>query len=342
MPADSSPCWPWTDDAPLRFDRFMERALHDPRRGYYARRIAAVGRGGDFTTAPMVSNAVARALAHEIRKSGLVHLIEMGAGEGTLSAAVIRALPWWVRWKIRLHIVETSQPLREKQKRLLGSKATWHDTPSSALDACQGKAFIFSNELIDAFPVRCFRKSRQGWEELFLLPGLNPMERWVASTDLPPSSAFAVSHALGQSVEVHDSVRRWLAEWLPHWKSGCMMVIDYGDEAGAIFHRRPQGTLRAYLLQQRLEGPAVYQNAGRQDLTADVNFTDLSQWMKLSKGSSTLLTQREFLLPFSDLRNPADTVLIDPAGAGTAFKVMKVTKEEGHSCPFPHRFSITA
>jgi N utilization substance protein A len=38
---------------PIRFDVFMQRALHDPERGYYARRIRCIGRGGDFTTAIM-------------------------------------------------------------------------------------------------------------------------------------------------------------------------------------------------------------------------------------------------------------------------------------------------
>jgi SAM-dependent MidA family methyltransferase len=327
MTAHSSTSWPWTDDAPLRFDLFMERALHDPRRGYYARRIQGVGSEGDFTTAPMMSDALARALAHEIRESGLVHLIEMGAGEGTLSAAVMRSLPWWVRWKIRLHIVETSQALRDKQRRLLGGKATWHQTPASALESCQGKAFIFSNELIDAFPVRRFRKTEHGWEELFLLPGLHPIEMWEPTADLPPSCAFQAFIPSGQIIEVHDSVHSWLSEWLPHWKKGRMILIDYGEEASTLYHRRPHGTLRAYLLQQRLEGPAVYQNAGRQDMTADVNFTDLRQWLEPSTESPTLLTQKEFLLPFCDTENHADFTLVDPAGAGTAFKVMQVVKK---------------
>ena len=44
--------WPWQGAVPMRFDRFMELALHDPERGYYARRIRGVGKGGDFTTTP--------------------------------------------------------------------------------------------------------------------------------------------------------------------------------------------------------------------------------------------------------------------------------------------------
>ena len=58
-PAD----WPWRDAPPLRFDRFMELALHDPERGYYARRIRGVGKGGDFTTTPMLTPALGKAVA---------------------------------------------------------------------------------------------------------------------------------------------------------------------------------------------------------------------------------------------------------------------------------------
>ena len=39
-------------DAPIPFEHFMAWALHDPKNGYYARRISGVGGRGDFTTAP--------------------------------------------------------------------------------------------------------------------------------------------------------------------------------------------------------------------------------------------------------------------------------------------------
>ena len=58
-----------------------------------------------------------------------------------------------------------------------------------------------------------------------------------------------------------------------------MLAIDYGDVLPQLYHRRPRGTLRGYLLQQRMEGPDLYQNIGRQDLTADVNFTDVRAWL---------------------------------------------------------------
>ena len=128
---------------PIPFEQFMARALHDPQHGYYARRITAVGRQGDFTTAPMLSDAPARAIAawacKALRESGCRHLIEIGPGEGTLAAAVLHRLPWHVRWKTRLHLVETSTPLAARQRELLGKRATWHSGMSDALTACGGQ-----------------------------------------------------------------------------------------------------------------------------------------------------------------------------------------------------------
>ena len=70
----------------------MERALHDPNHGYYARKIRGIGRRGDFTTAPMLSGLPARAIANwalrAMRETDCRHLIEIGPGDGRLAAAV--------------------------------------------------------------------------------------------------------------------------------------------------------------------------------------------------------------------------------------------------------------
>lgn len=312
--------------SPVPFEKFMAWALHDPKHGYYARRISGVGRSGDFTTAPMLSDAPARAIAawaaRALRETRCRDLIEIGPGEGRLAAAVRRFLPWRIRWKTQLRLVETSAPLIELQKSLLGSRAVWHRHLSEALDACGGQAVIFSNELVDAFPVRRFQKSTGGWEELAVHYDefRTAHESLLPPAPLPDSSGFLESHPLGQRIEVHESYQRYLSEWLPRWKSGRMLTIDYGAEADRIYHRRPHGTLRAYLLQQRLEGPAIYENAGRQDLTADVNFTDLQNWSAPWVREQTLLTFREFL------EGPMPHPFRESDGAGEVFLVLEQKK----------------
>lgn len=309
--------------SPISFEQFMAQALHDPQHGYYARRITGVGRRGDFTTAPMLSEAPARAIAawavQAMRDTGCRHLIEIGPGEGALAAGVLKHLPWHVRWKTRLHLVETSTPLAERQRERLGRSATWHRQTRDALDACGGNAIIYSNELVDAFPVRRFQKTALGWQELAI--SLDEQRRAHESllppAPLPDSSGFLASHPVGQWIEVHDSYRRYLAEWLPSWKSGRMLTIDYGATAETLYHRRPRGTIRAYLLQQRIEGTAIYENPGRQDLTADVNFTDLQNWSQPWVREQTISSFGEFLQGSGDNRG-----LTDADGAGGAFLVL--------------------
>lgn len=312
-------------NSPITFEHFMHRALHDPERGYYSRKITGVGRRGDFTTAPMLSEAPAKAIAawaaKAMREAGCRDLIEIGPGEGKLAAGVLRHLPWTLRWRTRLHLVETSVPLAEIQRRELGRRARWHESPAAALQSCGGRAVIFSNELVDAFPVRRFQKTNEGWMELavkFSADGTVD-ESLRPPAPLPESSGFSANHPAGQWIEVHESYRRWQKDWLPHWTAGRMLTIDYGSTAERLYQRRPRGTIRGYLMQQRVEGPEIYQNIGRQDLTADVNFTDLIEWANPWAKRQELTTLAEFMAGHAP---GAAGCLTDPHGAGGAFLVL--------------------
>jgi SAM-dependent MidA family methyltransferase len=315
----------------VRFDEFMARALHDPGEGYYARNISSIGRRGDFTTAPMLSGTTARAIAQwaaqALRESNCRDLIEIGPGQGALALAVLKQLPWSLRWRVRLHLVETSAPLRQHQSELLGRRARWHATPADALAACGGHAVIFSNELVDAFPVRRFQRTPDGWRELALSfdSSRHAREVLLPPGPLPPSASFALDHPMGQWLEVHDSYRQWLADWLPKWRAGRLLTIDYGSTAEFLYHRRPRGTIRAYFHHQLLEGGDVYANPGRQDLTADVNFTDLIVWSSDWTSGARLQPFREFIAATADPSNPSDQALLAEHGAGDAFLVLDQT-----------------
>ena len=252
----------------IRFEEFMHRSLHDPDHGYYAKRIHGIGRRGDFTTAPVISSMPARAIARwataAMRESCCRDLIEIGPGNGALAAAVLKHLPWPTRWKTRLHLVETSEPLTRIQRETLGSKARWHRSPAEALAACHGRAVIFSNELVDAFPVRRFQNTADSWRELMVkIPsGRDAIESLEKISALPSSSSFNQPHPIGQWIEVHESYQHWMSEWMPLWKAGRMLTIDYGNSAEKIYHRRPTGTLRGYHFQQLIEGPEIYRHPG--------------------------------------------------------------------------------
>ena len=113
-----------------------------------------------------------------------------------------------------------------------------------------------------------------------------------------------------------------------------MLTVDYGEQPPALYWRRPRGTLRAYWRHHRFAGLEAYQRFGRQDLTADVNFTDLQRWgAALGLGTASYTNQADFLhrwLPSGVLErtesDPALAFLAHPDGAGGAFKVLEQTR----------------
>lgn len=303
------------------FSQFMARALFDPERGYYTRHIRTVGSRGDFSTSATLSPSLRGAAAAWLKsESGLQprvrHIIEIGAGDGSLMQSVRKALGWWTRRKFTFHIVETSPVLREQQQKRLGSAVHWHTDIESALARAQGHAFIYHNELLDAFPATLVQWNavEQRWLEVWVPESLHPH-------DFDPAHFSVLRHTVfkdHQRCEIHPSIHDWLRNWTPHWQGGAMLTIDYGDEFPQLYHRRPHGTLRAYLLHQRLTGADIYANPGRQDITADINFTDYRAWLhELGLEEVSYQTLADFLRPHG-----APAQLLDADGAGSAFKCL--------------------
>lgn len=326
------------------FSAFMRRALFDSDKGYYSRRISGIGRRGDFSTASSASAILGKAIAGWIvgearRLRSVRSIIEIGGGSGQLMAEIRKSLGWWWRRKFDFHMVETSPALQSQQAELLGGRVSWHHSLRDGLMACGGRVIIYHNELLDAFPVDLIQwdAAKADWMAIWLgharsgarVEQPRPLEfpdsereqysvlREWNSKNPPPSDA--------QRCELHTDVRRWLRGWAPFWKSGVMLSIDYGEEFPSLYHRRPRGTLRAFLLHQRLEGGSVYQNPGRQDITADVNFTDYRAWC------ANLGWQEAFCQPLhrflhchapecSSSADHATHFLTDAEGAGSAFK----------------------
>ncbi|MDE0595950.1 MAG: SAM-dependent methyltransferase [Roseibacillus sp.] len=306
----------------------MDLALFDEEHGYYSQHVRTIGAGGDFATATTLSQILPQAVACSIRRHGHRQVIEVGPGAGHLAKALHRELrpPFSAPWKnVRYHIVERSPKLQARLRKMLDRAVRFHPSLGAALRATRGEAYILSNELVDAFPVRVFQQTH-GWHELFLTPGEEGLtESWIASDELPDSTLFRHQWPEGQRIEVHESYHQWLATWIPLWKTGTCLTIDYGGTAQDIYHRHPGGTLRGYYHHERTTGPELYSLPGRRDLTADVNFDDLLHWgQALGLKQQRVITQAEFLKPVLDSNCPAaaEQFLSDPQGAGSAFKVL--------------------
>lgn len=322
-----------------RVSEFMQRALYDPQSSYYTARIRTVGARGDFSTTATLSrrlgSAIARWIRQESKATGVRTLIEIGGGDGSLMKSVLAALGCWHRWRFQVLMVESSPVLTAQQRLKAGRKISgWYTTLPEALAACHGEALIFSNELLDAFPVDQVQWDGTDWKEVWLNQEGGVVREELRPLSLPAEEAAAYSvlawrPAKPQRAELHTTLRPWLAQWLPLWRRGSMLAIDYGSELHPLYHRRPRGTLRAYLMQQRLEGPEVYAHPGRQDITCDVNFTDIRTWLK-AHGTMEIAceTQAAFLqrLAPGSTQTAADDYASDANGAGGAFQCLGVRR----------------
>ncbi len=258
------------EDAPAaaeRLDRFMARAVA----AYYAQR-PAFGAGGDFTTAPEISQAFGECLGlwsavtwQAMGAPDPVRLVELGPGRGTLMADALRAVGQTVpafRAALRVHLVEASPALRETQARALpDAGAAWHD---SLADVPPGPALILGNEFLDALPIRQFVRRGDAW-----------LERWVAGgaflerpAEAPPAlPAEAPDGAVREVCEPALDLARAVAARL-RAGGGAALLIDYGYAAPGFGE-----TLQAMARHGAADPLAA---PGTVDLTAHVDFAAIA------------------------------------------------------------------
>jgi NADH dehydrogenase [ubiquinone] 1 alpha subcomplex assembly factor 7 len=263
---------------PISIARFMDLALTHPTLGYYARHDP-LGAGGDFVTAPEISQVfgeivglwLARAWI-EIGRPDPCLLVELGPGRGTLMADLLRAaaqVPGF-RAALRLHLVETSERLRALQRaHLAGETVRWH----AALEQVPpGPMLLVANEFLDALPVHQLVATERGWVER--LVDLAGTELVFTLSDRPSELAEglpATDRALGQIAEVSPrrseivaAIGRRLAAG-----GGVALLVDYGAWAEVT-----GDTLQA--VRDHASWP-VLRAPGEADLSSHVDFRTLAE-----------------------------------------------------------------
>jgi len=149
---------------PIPVHDYIEACLYDAEHGYYRKR-SGIGRGGDFITAPEISQVFGELTGlwagESWRLMGepeALHLVELGPGRGVLMADALRALrvcPGFLD-RSTVHLVESSFALRGAQKAALAGAACpiyWHE----GIDGVPpGPTIVIANEFLDCLPVQQF------------------------------------------------------------------------------------------------------------------------------------------------------------------------------------------
>lgn len=293
----------------ITFAEYMDLALYHPEYGYYSAGVVALGRGGDFTTSPEVDPAFGALLATFVARCDAAldyppHflLAEHGAGSGRLMRDLldaIRATDLGLYSRLDPIIVERSHALRARQESLLAEAG--HATRVRWAARVAGTGLVFSNELLDAFPVHRVVMVEGELCEIYVAvdaDGNLVEERGPLSR--PRLAAYFADAGLtpppGQPCEVNLAAPTWIQAVAAGLERGFVLTIDYGDSAARLYSPlRPEGTLLCYSNGRVTADP--FAAPGAQDMTAHVDFTALER-AGAAAGLETVATTRqmEFLV----------------------------------------------
>jgi SAM-dependent MidA family methyltransferase len=143
---------------------------------------------------------------------------------------------------------------------------------------------IFSNELLDAFPVHRFgwdAKEQKWFEWGVAVEGDQFIWAKISHSELPSSILHLPSSLLnvlpdGYTIETSPAAENWWREAAGVLARGKLLAIDYGFTADEMFSpARTRGTLRAYFRHHVTDD--ILANPGEQDLTAHVNFSGIQK-----------------------------------------------------------------
>ncbi len=341
---------------PIPVDEWMASCLADPEHGYYMTRDP-LGRGGDFTTAPEISQMFGELIGlwcavvwQQMGAPGAFNLVEMGPGRGTLMSDLLRAasgVPGFLK-AANVHMIETSPILAGRQRKTLAGAAppvTWHaefgDVPS-------GPVIAVANEFLDALPIRQFELFENGWYEravghtdgnFVFVPGAP-----VDAGALPAHARHAVVGAIVEMSPAAASVVTGVAKRIAE-QGGAVLFADYG-------HARPGvgDTLQAVQGHGYADPLA---EPGEADLTAHVDFTAVAEvaeaagaraWNVLPQGIFLehlgIGARATALLANAEERQALEIAtarrrLVDGDAMGRLFKVLALT---GKDAPAPPGF----
>src|SRR5262249_52502595 len=256
---------------------FMDLALYHPEFGYYARADQRSGRAGDFFTSVDVGPLFGELLEIQLAEmAGILNstfqipncdLVEVGAGNGRLSADILRVARDRDRAfydSLRLHLVEASAAARAAQQTTLADVADRLASSSASLPS-SFEGVLIANEWLDALPTHQVVMREDGLREIYVeaavgrpfqgrhvggpeRPALRTME------DAPSTPALAeylerlgVQLEPGWRVEINLRAVEWIRDAAHRLRRGFIVLIDYGHDARELYSpTHPAGTLTTF------------------------------------------------------------------------------------------------
>lgn len=265
--------------------------------GYYTSGTP-ISASGDYFTSPSAQPTFGALIAVQLREMWKLldsperfTVVEEGAGNGGLAADVTDCA-------MKLDS-EFASVLDYVALDIAPPGQTHHPVLSLADAPEHITGCVLSNELLDAMPVHRFEVRANEVFEVFVdYDG----ESFVETLQSPSSpeirerlKPFLESLSDGYRGEINLGLAAWAERQSRILDRGWVLTIDYGFERAELYRPdRVTGSLRTYY--QHTLGQNSLRHAGKQDITAHVDFTAVDEAMTAAGFSSSgTTTQAEFL-----------------------------------------------
>jgi SAM-dependent MidA family methyltransferase len=290
---------------PVPFSTVMAAALYDDDHGFYSAGGRA-GRRGDFLTSPEVGPlfgaVVARALDAWWGDAGrppVWHVVEAGAGPGTLARAVLSAEPACAA-ALRYVLVERSTAQRALHRERLPledpvlafpgpDEIPDEDGPATPalpagpivvsvedLPRLPAPCVVLANELLDNLPVDLAERTDAGWAEVRVGTGLAEVRVPLDPARSALLDRLAPDAGAGARAPLQHAAGEWLRRALDlAGPGGRVVVLDYAATTAELAGRPHAGWLRTYRTHDR--GRVPLEDLGAQDITCEVATDQLAE-----------------------------------------------------------------
>ncbi len=349
----------------ISFPDYLNLALYDPEHGYYASNSNQVGRDGDFYTSVSVGPLFGQLLARRFirwwqdqEKPTSWRILEIGAHDGKLAADILQTIAVLSpeAWQhLEYATVEPLPVLREaQQQRLAPLAAKLHlATDFRTLSENPLPGIAFGNEILDALPFHLIRRHENQWQELHVSNTWEFITQSIDSTSALGKKTAALGDAFPDDyqTEIRTNYLALLSQISNSISDGLLLFIDYGFAAPEYYDtHRTSGTLRTFSKHQAAEDPLA--DPGKRDITAHVDFTDLTReaitigWhpTHFSSQGSYLTHLAAPMIQTGEMNDPKTIAqfrsLTHPAHLGASFHVIEFSKSNESTPVVLHRLAL--
>ena len=278
-------------EGPIAFCDWMKSALYDSRDGYYCRTDRSRwGREGDYRTSPERSPLFAATFARyfarlhqELGRPAAWTILEAGAGEGRFTEGLLQTLQksfpevFAATSYVIDELSSVSQARAEERLRPFADRVQFRKLDEVELNP----GVVFSNELLDAFPVHRIVLQGREFKEFYVTVDEAGDFSWLLETPGPGLSSRLEEYFEkvgrrpdeGQVVEVSLEIEDWIRRIAATMHAGYVVTVDYGALVEDLYSpgANRDGTLRGFQRHQFV-GDLLAQ-PGEHDLTTTVNWS---------------------------------------------------------------------